>query len=328
MSEPAAHFDLQGTVGIVVPCYNAEKTLPETLQSIAAQPAACLSRVSTVYLADDGSSDATAEIAGAFRIQGVRTELLRNAENLGQWQTLNKAVEKVLQDGCRWVLILHADDVAKEGWLSCMLENMGSCPPRVMSLSSSWDQLMPDGTVVPGEDDPERTLTVIEGSQANVAGTLKKGCWWHISGCAIRTEVFESAGRFDATFPYMSDLEWLMRVLHRGWDVGYIARPLILYRQHEGNVSSRSMRESLDVREGLRLAAKYGGLLTPADLWCWHWRQVKTCLRRVLRSCLRRDLFALRHACIMLGRSWLGMIQVLMLWVPWVRMQHGRHGAP
>ena len=51
----------------------------------------------------------------------------------------------------------------------------------------------------------------------SVIGTLKAGCWWHISGCAIRVERFLRLAEFGRTCPnwgtligYCVVLSWVM----------------------------------------------------------------------------------------------------------------------
>ena len=62
-------------VSVVVPAFNAERTLGETLGSIAAQDYPDLE----ILIVDDGSTDSTAEIASRFCADEPRARLLRKA---------------------------------------------------------------------------------------------------------------------------------------------------------------------------------------------------------------------------------------------------------
>src|SRR4029453_3425840 len=110
--------------------------------------------------------------------------------------------------------------------------------------------LWPDGRVAVGEDDPGRPVKHIAGSPARVRETLLLGCWWHISGCAIRLRAFDQVGPFDASLPQLGDWDWLLRCLAAGWVVTYVPRALIIYRQTPGGVGSVSFQTDRDIREG------------------------------------------------------------------------------
>ena len=62
-------------VTVVIPAYNAERTLTETLSSVAAQTMHDLE----VIVVDDGSKDGTADVARAFPDLDVRVVTQANA---------------------------------------------------------------------------------------------------------------------------------------------------------------------------------------------------------------------------------------------------------
>lgn len=134
----------------------------------------------------------------------------------------------------------------------------------------SWDNLMEDGSIESGEDNIDRKVELIQGNQLSVQNTLLKGCWWHISGCAIRLKIFEDVGGFAIDMPQQGDWEWLLRLLSKGWAVEYIPRTLILYRQHSASVSSVSYRTHRDIRESLRIFHQYQGFLSTQNYITLH----------------------------------------------------------
>jgi hypothetical protein len=233
----------------------------------------------------------------------------RAERNRGQWLNVNGAASS-LNDIADWLLILHADDLAKPHWLSMMAERITACAPDVATICSSWDNLQPDGTVNPGEDNPLRSTEVIEGNTLSVGSTLLRGCWWHISGCAIRMDAFRAIGAFDTEMPQLGDLEWLLRCLAAGWSVEYIPRTLILYRQHAASVSSRSFQIDQDVREKLLLMRRYSEYLTTC---AWMGNHAKTAtfqVRRIARACCGlkcgRALLACKTLLSILGNCLFG----------------------
>lgn len=71
-SEPSKAPALQPLVSVIVPAYNAETTLSETLESIAAQTYRNLE----IVVVDDGSTDRTREIASRFAATDARARVV------------------------------------------------------------------------------------------------------------------------------------------------------------------------------------------------------------------------------------------------------------
>lgn len=208
--------------------------------------------------------------------------IFRNERNIGERATVNRLL-KQLGRGYDWAYILHADDVVKENWLKLYSTKMENAGPRVASICSSYDCWFPESnTVVPGEDDFGRELEIIRGSRESVLGTLARGCWWHISGCAVRMKHFWEIGGFRTDLPQLGDYEWLLRCLKTGYDIEYIPRTTMLYRMHGTSVSSVSFKRGQDLQEQLDIVGQYfrEGYLTP-----WEWRM--TCIQ-ILHLALRR----------------------------------------
>src|SRR5712671_2748668 len=124
------------------------------------------------------------------------------------------------------------------------------------------------------------------GTRESVMDTLKAGCWWHISGCAIRVERFFEIGRFRPHLDYMADFDWLLRCLKLGFDIEYIPRTTMLYRMHPASVSSNSFRRGQDLKERLELFGFYcdESYLTRRELRAVRTRVVYTALKRMVRQ--------------------------------------------
>jgi len=271
---------------IIVPCYNSAATIKETFDSIASQTR--LDRIEAVYLVDDASGDDSAGIAAAaWANQQTPLVVSRNEVNLGERTSVNGVFAQI-GDKADWVFIFHSDDIAKPHWLETMLERIDRCPENTGSVCSSWDDWFPGDRTVPGEDLPSRPATVITGARA-ARDTFFKGCWWHVSGCAIRMKAFREIGGFKPDMPQLGDLEWLIRVLKTGWAVDYVARTLILYRCHAGNVSSASFRTNRDIDEFLKVLRIHGDVLSPRESARLKARLAARALRRLAKGALLLD---------------------------------------
>jgi glycosyltransferase involved in cell wall biosynthesis len=272
-------------IAILVPTYNCSTTLETTLKSLQGQ-SCLLQYIQAVYIADDCSQDQTTKLAQAIWKAEVPLKLLKSNKNLGERGNVNRALETI-GHSIDWVLILHSDDIANPNWLDLMASRIESCSDNVGSICSSWDNLMVDGSVIPGEDNLDRPIEVIQGNDESLKSTLVRGCWWHISGCAIRMKTFEDIGSFNVVLPQLGDWEWLLRCLHHGWAVEYIPRTLILYRQHSASVSSESYRTHRDITESLGIVRQYSHLLSTQEYLNFHSTKMNYLIRRAGRSLLQ-----------------------------------------
>jgi glycosyltransferase involved in cell wall biosynthesis len=266
-------------VAILIPSYNSSRTIGETLASIQRQ-AAGMERIAGIYVSDDASSDGTIEAArGAWTASGA-VHILQRERNGGERRNVNEAVER-LGGEADWILLMHSDDLAREDWLPHMLARIDRCDRSVATICSSWDGLFSDGRIERGEDNEQRETEYIAGTNEAVHSTLLRGCWWHISGCAIRLRAFQDIGEFAYDLPQKGDWEWLMRCLRKGWAVEYIPRTLILYRLHAASVSSSAFRRHLDVLESVHIVREYAEFLSSGEILRMHWRWVIYLARRL-----------------------------------------------
>jgi glycosyltransferase involved in cell wall biosynthesis len=90
-------------VSVIVPAWNAERTLGETLRSAAAQTHPDLE----ILVVDDGSTDGTAEIAAAFCDADPRFRLIRKQRG-GLASARNAGIEEAKG---AWIAPLDADDL-------------------------------------------------------------------------------------------------------------------------------------------------------------------------------------------------------------------------
>ncbi|QSJ15284.1 glycosyltransferase family 2 protein [Nostoc sp. UHCC 0702] len=275
-------------IAILIPTFNSETTISETLESIQSQNE-WLPKISAVYIADDYSSDRTIALVEQSWKMPTQLNILKADKNLGERGNVNRAMA-VLRDSTDWVLILHSDDIAKPNWLETMILRIEACSEKVGSICSSWDNLMPDGSLRQGEDNLNREIEVIEGHQKSVRDTLLKGCWWHISGCAIRVKAFEDCGGFSPNLPQLGDWEWLLRCLHSGWSVEYIPRTLILYRQSTVSVSSKSFQTHRDITEFLEIIPQYIKFLESTELRHLYMQKVDSLIRRAVKSLITLNI--------------------------------------
>lgn len=102
---------------IIMPTYNSEKYLCDSIQSAMAQSFDNWELI----ISDDGSEDKTLEIVKKFQSQDERIKLIRSPTNMGAANSRNAAVE--LAEG-RYIAFLDSDDIWLPEKLSYQLDFM------------------------------------------------------------------------------------------------------------------------------------------------------------------------------------------------------------
>jgi GT2 family glycosyltransferase len=288
---------------VLIPAYNASTTIAETLDALQTSPE--LDCIQSVIVLDDASRDGTAEVAKFAWRSAVPLKIWSNEANVGERATVNSGVARLAVD-IQWAFILHADDVVKSNWISLYLEEMAHCPDDVATICSSYDNWYPaSGQIDLGEEYPYWPKVIVPGSRQAVLDTLNRGCWWHVSGCAIRTRAFHQIGGFEPNLPYSGDWEWLLRCLAKGFSVSYLPRSTMLYRQHARSVSSNSFRRGQDIKEILRVLADYRdqGYLSSRDYRGKIRHLIYQLSRRTLVRAVRGDPMGMRSHVHLLTRT-------------------------
>ncbi|MDB6123139.1 MAG: hypothetical protein JWQ71_2132 [Pedosphaera sp.] len=113
----------------VIPVYNGEKFLKETLQSVARQT----HRPDRLIILDNCSTDGTRKIVEQFT--ELPCEWRQNEKNLGLFGNLNRALE--FSNTTQYLHILHADDLIRPEFYSRMLRAMEAIPGRGLAYCQS-----------------------------------------------------------------------------------------------------------------------------------------------------------------------------------------------
>src|SRR5262245_38934097 len=119
-------------VSILIPAYNAEAWIADTLRSAVAQTWPR----KEIIVVDDGSKDQTANIAKQFSAQGVRVVTQKNQ---GAAAARNTAFSLSTGDYIQW---LDADDLLAPDKIAKQMEAAEQCHSKRMLLSSAWAPFM------------------------------------------------------------------------------------------------------------------------------------------------------------------------------------------
>lgn len=199
-------------ISVVIPAYNAEKTIEATLASVVKQTYA----PAEIIVVDDGSKDNTCEVVSQ---KFPQVTLLRR-ENGGPAAARNQGIREATGT---WIALLDADDT----WLPNRLE-------RQVPLTADPEVAIIHSYVKPDSQAPE----VID-----FATLWKKNCIAN-STVLIRREAFEQVGGLNEARELISveDYNLWLRLTHAGWKVRTCREVLVNYTPTPGSLSMQTER--------------------------------------------------------------------------------------
>lgn len=211
------------TIAVVIPAYNAAEWIDETLASVLAQTRPA----DEIIVADDGSTDATAELARAWADRGV---VLVQRPNGGPPAAYNTGFDHATAD---YVAMLPADDLWAPRKLEWQAETLARHPEVDVLFGASRsfgdaDDLHPHPQR-PGVQERAPFLREMYAADLIPAPTA-----------VVRRALHRDLGRFDEALP-SEDYEFWLRALRAGATFYYDDRELVRQRMHGGNVSHRAL---------------------------------------------------------------------------------------
>lgn len=215
-------------VSILIPCYNAAPWIGETLRSALAQT---WSRIEIIVI-DDGSTDASLEIARSF--SSARVQVIAQP-NAGQCAANNHALRLAQGDYFEY---LDADDLLHPEKIERQITLLQSCDPTCVA-SGAWARFFgqpAEAKFVPEpvwqDLDPVSWLVESWGG-----GGMMHGAAW-----LVPREVAQRAGPFDEDLSLVNDFDYFSRVLLQSGDVKFCGEAKTYYRS--GLQDSLSARKS------------------------------------------------------------------------------------
>jgi glycosyltransferase involved in cell wall biosynthesis len=213
---------------VCFPTYNGAAYLDEAIRSVLAQTFTDFELI----IVDDQSTDDSAIIARSF--DDPRIAFYQNPTRLGLVENWNRCLE--LAQG-EYICIFHQDDVMLPHNLAAKVEALNQHPTAGLVYSDVY-LIDVDGQklaetwfypTTPAHDFVESGLKFFE---RLLLGDNLVAC----PSMVVRREGYEKSGRFDPRFRFTSDLNMWLRLL-LGYDIVYLAQPLMKYRWHRGNES-------------------------------------------------------------------------------------------
>ena len=186
-------------VSVLIPCYNAEKYIGETLESVFQQTWQNIE----VIVVDDGSKDNSAEVIRSFRDR--RLKLIQQT-NRGSTATRNTCLSQATGD---FIQYLDADDLLAPNKIELQMTRLVGAPHSVASAEwarfyTSSDEARFVAESVWRDLDP---LDWLAESRSGGLGMMQPGIW------LIPTSIVRAAGPWREDLSLDDDAEYFTRVL-------------------------------------------------------------------------------------------------------------------
>lgn len=213
---------------VIIPCWNAQATLAATLSSVERQSFADFE----VLVMNDGSTDATAAIAGGFAARDSRFRVVTldqggpsNARNLAAY---SHAKGRILA-------FLDADDL----WVEDKLLRMAELFCRQGAAEAVYGRIGFFRAAAGGfEESGVRTFSTVRAQALSPLDLLRENAVCTMSNIVVRADAFQASGGFDATLRYGEDVEWMVRLIATGARIEGLDELLVYYRTSDGGLSA------------------------------------------------------------------------------------------
>jgi GT2 family glycosyltransferase len=212
-----------------------------------------------VLLVDNASSDGTADVV---QNEFPNVEIIINASNLRFAGGNNIGIEKALDQGAEYILLLNNDTVVEEDFLSHLVDaaennvHVGMVGPKIY-FHSDPNRLWYAG----GKIEWWKGWISHVGVRENDVGQYNtQSATDYITGCCliVKREVAKKIGLLDESyFIYGEDADWCLRTARAGYSLLYAPRAIIWHK----------------------LSVSAGGHLS----WFKNWNKFKSQLRLMIR---------------------------------------------
>lgn len=230
MSDPA--------VSIIVPAYNAERTIGPMIDSVLAQTFADWELI----IIDDGSTDGTAAVVHGYADPRLRYHFQDNAERSA---ARNNGLARARG---AFITFLDSDDLFLPGKLALQVAALTADP--ALGLVAGGNRYIDDAGAVLSFSHPWELTPRLD------LDAFLAGCPIWLPHTLVRRDWVDRVGGFDSAVEPTEDYDWLLRLAHLGCPMAWTPQLVWAYRLHAHN----SIRNADKVNRGhFAVMAKYFG---------------------------------------------------------------------
>lgn len=236
-------------VSVVIAARDATATLAQTLASVVAQDFSDWE----VVVVDDGSTDATGELAAGF---DPRVRVVLNEQALGPSGARNRGVDEARGE---LVATLDADDLWLPEYLArqvALLDAEQDAGRRIGLVACDAHLIGPAGE--PLGRWSERVGHVERPTLSDLLATNLI-----FTSVLLPRDVFLATGGYSRDLVWGEDHDLWLRIAQAGWEIVVAPDPLACYRLRPDSLSSQSARLAQGARDVYGRALARGGLTAP-----------------------------------------------------------------
>ena len=226
-----------GSCSYVMPVYQAQADLEDTMQSLAASTTPC-----TVFVVDDGSQPPLEVRDYGPRLQ---VRLIRLPKNKGIVAALNAGLEAAIEAGFEFIARIDAGDFAAAERLEKQISYLQK-HPRCMLVGSDAEVRDEDGSYCFSFRPPR--------DPAALAKSLHERAWLLHPGVMYRAAVLREIGLYTDRYRAAEDYEMFLRIAAKH-EVGVVPEPLLIYVLRDTSISARKAR--VQALSRLRIQLRY-----------------------------------------------------------------------
>ena len=236
---------------IVVPCYNVQDTLKETIESILKQDF----NNYEIVAVDDGSFDKTSQILNNYKIKNNIKVITQSNKGLGAAR--NTGIKA--SDGI-YICLLDADDLWVPNKLNRLYEIIKN---KGYALISNDEIILGNKYLFYLRNNPPRSLSNL----------LISGNTLSPSAMTIKKEIFDKVGLFKEgkQFLGVEDWDFWIRLIDSGEKIKHLAEPLGIYRRDIQNMSKSKefTNRIINIHRNNSRYFHSKGIISTADIKNW-----------------------------------------------------------
>ena len=234
-------------ITICIPCYNSEKYIATTIQSILASTY----KNFEIHIIDNASTDNTIQIIKSIQKQNKNIFLHRNKVNIGMFPNMNKCIK--IANG-KYIKIICSDDIL---YPNCLEEEVRILDKHkdVVLVYGASNIITDKNNVLFTRKFFNRDRKINGGVLINQILLSGRNPLGEPTGILLRTSILKKYKlHFDANFKYVSDLELWIQMLQHG--NGYYCNLIQSgFRLHKNQGTYHLYRRAVD--EHIMLFSKY-----------------------------------------------------------------------
>ena len=218
-------------ISVIIPVYNGELTIEETVKSVLNQTFQDLELI----VIDDGSVDSTLDVLS--RIQDPRLKVF-SYPNAGLSASRNRGIDRACGE---FISFIDADDLWTDDKLEAQLKSLRENPEAAVSYS--WTDFIDMSGNLLG-------FGIHHTANGYVFPNMLK--FFFIgsgSNALIRKHVFDELGQFDETLTSAEDLDMFLRIASQ-YQISAVPESQIFYRITDNSMSRNVVRQE---RETLKV---------------------------------------------------------------------------